>query len=755
MTNIKDLPANLKPFAAHGVDLSPDEPKTQADCPFCGKERHLGIETATGLWRCVRCDERGNVYDFVRLLWEYSYRQVTQSDLPGYYSEITTLKKGVQPDIAYAWGLCRSYHTLEWLLPVYNAQGAFSNLYRLVFDSQGKCSWYSTPNLKAHPFGTQLLTPQQTTLWVCEGPWDGMAAHHALLNLRDTPKGPIRTADPSRALYATTGVIAVPGSSAFSEAWLPHFTDREVRLAYDNDWPRKTPSGKLLKAGWEGMLKVAEVVSEAGFNSLKAISRARWGKQGYTKDLPTGYDVRDLLNDKGLQAGYKQLCDMLEPLPIDETAVVNKRQKIDPIECYTFQQLLGAYEQRLYVTDPIRQTLAVMLATVISTPTESDQLWLRVIGPPGSCKSTLAEAISASPEHTFPISLQTGFHSGFRGTGNEKGKETSLIPRMNGKAVVIKDGDTLLTNPALDRILAELRDIYDGVTRAAWRNLKESVFEGLRTTFILCGTKDLRRLNRTNLGERFLDVEIFNDEDRKPMVQRAVANAHREIASAFRKPKPTDTPSDNGHAISDETIKGMTVGYLLHLSRSLPDTDPPTLSHQTQTDIEALGEFVAYMRAKVERDKDGITQRARVELGTRLGKQLLKLALLTAYVTNKTVVDDDVMALVRKVAVDTAHGFVFDAVKLLYRHRVEGLTTKMLELQLSIGEGTARRLLADMLELRIVKRDTEPNKTGQRGRDRHVFRLTPMLQSLYQEALRTDKKPPTRKPLRPVRTASK
>lgn len=734
---LRNLPDKLKPFAAHGVTLTPGDPKATGDCPFCGKEGHFGIETTTGKWRCVRCDEKGNVATFLQLLHETSMARVVDAAMP-YYASLCEARPGITPDLCKEWGICRSFITDDWLIPAYNVKGKLANLSRAVVQ-EGKWVVMSTPGCKQHPFGTLTLTKEHTALWVCEGPWDGLALSAALRTIARRGDKLVRTTDVGKSLSTIEGVISVPGAGGFNPEWVHHFHKRHVYLAYDNDHPQRTPAGKIIKPGWDGYQRVVDAVAQSQ-RQPRTLHRLKWGRGGFDKSLANGYDVRDLLNDRGAVAAYRLLHERSEGVEFTApTSDSNKRQQITPIECTTFDDLMGVYHSRLYITDAIRSTLAVMLASVVSTDLKSDQLWLRIIGPPGSCKSTLAEAISASVEHTFPVSLQTGFHSGYTGSNRNgnSGKDSSLIPEIDHRTVIIKDADTLLTSPSRDRILAELRDIYDGTSRARYRNRKANNYENLRTTFILCGTDELRQLDSSSLGERFLNAEIYDNGDRRPFLNRAAEDAYRDITSGFAA--PDDAPSEPE---ADDTLKAATVGYIDYLKAALRTTPAPVLSDANRQRIEALGELIAYMRAQVKRDKEGLLHRPRVELATRLVKQLMKLAVTTAYVLNKPAVDEPVMAIVRKVACDTCYGFTYEITQLIHRFEEEGgITAKRIELTLNIGEGTVRRLLNDMRELGIVCVHTKPNLTGQRGNQMHLWRLTPVLQSLYEEALVSAKQP--------------
>src|SRR5690606_14950694 len=113
------------------------------------------------------------------------------------------------------------------------------------------------------------------------------------------------------------------------------------------------------------------------------------------------------------------------------------------------------------------------------------------------------------------------------GVDDGSGEDYSLISKLGGKTLVVKDGDTLLQSPNLGQILSEARDLYDTVSRSSYRTKQGGRdYQGVRMTFILCGTSSLRKIDSSELGERFLDCVIMEgiDNDLEDEILWRVAN---------------------------------------------------------------------------------------------------------------------------------------------------------------------------------------------------------------------------------------
>jgi hypothetical protein len=460
----------------------------------------------------------------------------------------------------------------------------------------------------------------------------------------------------------------------------------------------------------------------------------KWGEDGHDPDLEDGYDVRDLITTGGDFTTVDAVAYLDSRLVQADlsSSPEKKAEPIEPLECKSFNELCEHFAEVLHFPEPIRQTLAVAITTVISTNIDfdSEQLFFRIIGPPGSCKTTIAECVSVAREMCIPLSILTGFHSGYTHGSNGNGKkDNSLIPLIDGKCVVWKDADTLVNSPHKDVILMELRDIYDGASRSHYRNGKAADYEDLRTTFLFCGTDALRSLNRSFLGERFLDCDILGDSPTGEYLDAAISSAFGSMEKFFDPEKDVSQPK----GIKLLSLKQYTYGFLKHLIQRITDGTirMPKYTNKVAVQIKSMGQLLSYMRVKVERERDAeISYRPRAELATRLSKQFVKLAVCLSIVLDKKSIDQEVIDIVSKVMHDTGHGFNYEIADYLYG-KPHGSDGAFIAANLGLADTTIRRRLGDMSELGIITRREEPNRSGVGGRYRHLWVLSPEVRELF------------------------
>lgn len=667
---------------------------------------------------------------FLKKLLEFSAEDTKPKD----YAELSE-NRGISVGSLKHYGFVKNFLTDEWLVPVINANGKLANVHRCTQNDKGGWIVMSSPSCKLHPIGLQNVRGC-ARIHVVEGVWD-LPAMWDMLQETGMKKDGSFTAAKTSPMSKYQDVIAAPGAGNFQIQWLDHIENKFVYLWFDNDHPRLTKANTTVQPGWDGAMRIKRLCVEQG-KTPKAFHVLRWGNDGYDAERTNGFDVRDLLRNYGPVGAVTEGMRLMTQIKL-RVKRQNKeleQQQLEPIARESFKELLQDFRDNIHMTKQLQDTITLMFSTMISTTLDGDQVWLRVIGPPGSGKTTIAECLSAHPDYAFPVSIQTGFHSGYR--SNNKDGDNSLIPKMNNKTTIIKDADTLNSAPSRDRILAELRDLYDGTSRAIYRTGLENMYDNLRATLILCGTDELRDLNRAALGERFLDCEIIRGENTRPYLERSVRNTVERVSSGFKQPEKSEE-EEHVKAL-DRTrmnfLKRVTMGALEHYKKNMLNVVAPQFPINAEERVIALAELLSYVRASVKREGTDVVYRPRPELATRLSAQFTKLSISAAYVLDKEEVDDEVVELIKKIFSDTSEGFRYEIMCHLYKMKQhDGATHAEIERLIGISEGSVRKQIKDMRELKIITKTSQNNRSGQRGRNAHFFRLSPSIRALMALAL--------------------
>ena len=331
-----------------------------------------------------------------------------------------------------------------------------------------------------------------------------------------------------------------------------------------------------------------------------------------------------------------------------------------------------------------------------------------------TAKSTLCEALSVSM-YTHAMGMFTGLHSGMV---NDKGEDTSLIPRINTRTMIINEGDMLLKCPQKDQFNAQLRDLYTGVARCHYRNGKEITYGGLRTTVILAGTPVMRELNKSALGDRFLDVIVFTETDAHKTRKLVLT-----VLAKKRKNMLVQSNCDARSQGNPEMVRAfqMTGGYLNWLRengiKQLAQVEAQ-MAPQMDMEFESLGQLTAWMRT---RPHGGDEDKTEAELHIRLGAQLQKLAMCEAVTMNRTV-DGEIMRRVSKIAKDTCFGTTFNVCLLLARE--PRLCDTQIRNRLGTGLEHLRKSLNTLMELGCIRTSQSEKGIGPFGAKKSLYRLS-------------------------------
>lgn len=623
-------------FEFHGLELreTNDEHEKKADCPFCGKEDHLLINTETTEFHCVYCDEGGNDFLFLRKLHALSFSKTTKDD----YKELSR-DRGIPFPILKQHGLARSALTGRWLIPIGNRKKAIINL--CVYDGS---STISTAGMKQILYGLDRLTDDTNkTLWLLEGHWDYLAFASALSRsgIRDQHD-----------------ILAVPGANSFRKTWVSYLTGRNVNVIFDNDHPRTTPNGKTIQPGYDGMKKVLNICRTVKLKPAK-ISTVQWEGR-----LPSGYDVRDFCND--LKDEPEEIVPRLERMLHESVEIngmeVDTFQEVEVIERSSFEEIEQDLKKSLYLTPSMQDTIAIMFACHMTLRLKGDPVWMYVVGPSGFGKSTLIECLRASP-YSIAIDKLVGIHSGWRVSKEELADaedpeeyaDSGLLRLIQDKALIIKDFTLTLSLPKMQRdvLYGELRDCYDGRSSSRYRNRVGFDYKDINFVLIACVTDEIKKPEHRQsiLGERFLQVDVCGDDlDDTEQVTRSIYNTLESIYSGIR-----GTSAKNlSHVVTMDNLYRASAGFLEHLHAWIETNPLPKVPKEYRLKIRSAAQFVAFLRSDPVQNAQGdLAFKVRRQAGTRVASQLTKLAIGISIVLGKPEVDDEVYRLVHKVVMDT------------------------------------------------------------------------------------------------------
>ena len=727
-----ESPKSIQPYLFHGVQLEWSDTSDQAHgpCPFCQREKFF-VSTETGQWDCKVCGAKGNATTFLRQLWAECDRRTN-----GQTVELAAQRRLVNNSVLVEWGVTRSVVTGDWLVPGYSADGKLTQLYRYVRDQKTKKTvLLATTGMPHGLHGVNLFDPRKPDVYVCEGPWDAMALWEVMRSAKVTGDGLAFTGSVEASLLARSNVLAVPGCNVFSDSWAPLLAGRRVFLLFDSDHPVGSNGSTREPVGHAAMKRLAGLLSRGG-SVPGEVQYLRWGDAGYDPQRKSGYDVRDLLGDAGAttQARIPALAELLGRLkPVPREWVPGGSAKAGSVEvatlpCRDWKTLRTACVKAMNWPPPgegLDHGMVCILACIVSTPYMDDSVWLKVMGPPSSGKTTIAEATGTARKYVFQKDTMTGLVSGYQ-VDRAGSENMSLAPQLNNKTLVIKDGDTVLSDPSLPKILSQFRAFYDKSLRSQYGNKMSADHESINATVIICGTSSLARLDASELGDRFLTCNVMDSIDDE--VEDAVLDR-----IGYRMVDNLKSGSSTGaSAVNESSLRMMRLagGYVEHLRENSDDLlaaleVPPAVLER----CKRMAKFIAFMRARPSAKQ---LERAEREFAGRIMSQLVRLTLCVAVVLNKDRVDDKVVARVRKVCVDTARGRVLEIARHLYAAGDRGMEVGQLYLLTGQKIEDEKALLQFLGKIGAVEVFT-PRSRGVQSRPR--WRLTQSLRRLYADVM--------------------
>jgi len=495
-------------------------------------------------------------------------------------------------------------------------------------------------------------------IYMVEGPWSRMA----MLRLMKAAK-------------VKGSVVGVPGS-VFKQDWCDLFIGQTLYLTFDND-----------SAGGEESERALQFLTTHSNGKPKNIYRIHW-----PSTAPAKYDPRELIHFELDTSNHKPASVWADFGRLFVPATYSGSDVEEPVEeeplptVKSFKALLKHFTEHIHLNDNMEDGIAVTLAAAISCQLPGNPEWLFLVGAPGSGKTLLLEAFSRYKGAVYRSSIRsTELISGWL---TDDGSDPSLIPKIQGKILVLKDYTEVLAMNAADQdiLYGVLRGAYDGRAERHFANGLERVYNHCWFGMVAGVTDDIKAHNRASLGERFIRFQWVEAEsyDRSTHITAAIRGYANQVAT-------------------ERFLAGVVAGFLSEFD--LTDAKLPTIEPWFETRIVALVQILAHLRAHVNTGFHGeLTHRPVVEIGTRPAVQFCKLAQCLCLILGKKRIDMKVYSIIEKIFKDTCESWSHDIFNCLLKHSPDPVTKEVIEQEARIPSTTCFRRLEVMESLGTITR---------------------------------------------------
>lgn len=584
MVDLQNHP-NLKVFKQHGFITQGVSGSTQVigRCPFCGTNKKFFNNPSKKTWDCKICGKNGGYQKFLSQIISHCGKQFT-----GRVADSLAQDRSINVKTLKEFGVGYNRVNKTYIIPVWNADKTEVYNVRLFRIKDGLLR--NSAGCKASMFGLPFTSRPHKVIWLCEGEWDAMAMYEILQEnkLKDAI------------------VLSAPGANTFKAEWTGLFSRKIVHVAYDNDYDKVDRRGIFHPgASKTGSKKVYENLK----NVASSLEFVNW-----PSTYADGFDVRDLYKLRRLNPlkTIRNLVAMNKPRPMPiihpdgtKEAETEKEEPKYTGKGLKPEEVYDGFRKWLELDDV--RCIDVLYGTVIANRFHTDPIWLFIVGSSGSAKTDLVSSLDDCPEVMAISSLTT--NTLISGSGGGQGSDPSLVPKLDGKVLAIKDFTVIMqmSDQEQAKIMSQFRDAYDGNCAKPFGTGAMRVYKS-KFGFISGVTHKIEQLleGGTALGERFLTFKLkeFNTFASVSTIM------DRVLENTFGQKK--DSMKTDLRALSCEVLN-----YDYKLQAEVPKSQ--------RSQLKALAYWVSRMRGSVTRDntyKKEVTHRAYVELPTRILAQI-------------------------------------------------------------------------------------------------------------------------------------
>jgi hypothetical protein len=669
-----------KVFPSHGIEfISMSGDDQRADCPFCGKHAALHV-SPDSRWICssdpIVCGRRGNWITFLEAWHEHCF-EMTSKD---HYRELE-VQRGLPQKVLRRAGCAWNPLIARWIVPVRNHHGSIVDLQRWCRDRKP----VGTSACESGLWGMEALVnaPPEFVVDICEGFWDAMAMDYM-----------------NRSLHRKSIAVALPGAHVFKKEWLPHFQRRKVFWWFDHDVTGREWSWK---------------------HGQKFPNQSRYCV--WPEEFPEKYDVRDFLTTtlregRSMRQAWNTLQKFLRKVHPVEAArkrsqkEARQERRARRTRTLQFREVLQVYRSTYRMTGDMEQALRVLCATVLSNQIPGDPFWLYLVGPPGCGKTLLLNSF----HQVEGVIVQNRIHaaslvSGWQGSG----KDPSLLPRFIGNCVFFPDWTEMLQQPDWKKkdAYGVLRGAFDGFTFRHFGNDLERIYVGT-FTLVASVTDAIHSVQDAILGERMMKFQM------RSLPRRSMEDLLRAVALSAHQ--------------GSERTEGAQKVLAEFLDQDIGEVNPrEVFPDWALRKLIALAQLIAQLRYNVEWQERGYERllgyAPRAEIGTRIIRQLSKLAMGLALVRGRKQITFEDYRILERIAFDTSIQFHADVVAHL-AEKQKGCGEEEICNELRIPRTTLRRRMTDLEVLGVLS----TSKRTVRGKPTVIRKLSNKLRRLWDVA---------------------
>jgi hypothetical protein len=619
------------------------------DCPFCKKKDHFFINTKSPnkTWDCKKCLRKGGFKEFVQQMYHFCKEQTNDNILQllqkdrGNSISIETLRKRVV------------FHsgTQQYIIHYKNNRGEIIGLKLYNFKSLISAAGF-TLDLYGLWNLDEIIASEQ--IFICEGEWDYMYWYDCLTSLGiDIP------------------IVAVPGAGSLQEHNMILFQNKIVYLLYDND-----------DAGRKGVERATKMLDGIATDIFKI---------DWPDTLDNGFDIRDLAiqGEMEYDEAYNYIYDKLIESKVNHNGKVTAgmiNSNLCPLEPVPPLEVFNEYQRHLHMPDI--SMLYIIFSTVLAGRLIDDPLWMIIVAPPGATKTEPILSLSNTwCVETLSTLTPTALISG---STRQINGDPSLIPKLNGRVLIVKDFTAIMSLPQTEReeIIGILRDAYDGECGRFFGNGITRKYNS-KFGILAAATPAIEAFveNHSAMGERFLRWRNYLPTSlykRQVYVQKAIDNVGK------------------GPMIREELSQAAQLILLADYSGYTPIIPTFIKKHIIQLSL-----LVAQLRAVVPRDpySKEVVDLTEAELATRLSKEFSQLVIAAAMLGRKYEVGLFEYNLAIQVARSSAPYRVLVILRLVYEAGDKGIRSTEINEKVRLSSATIQILLQNLVILNFIEKE--------------------------------------------------